>query len=305
VALVAFDDDVYENHAYTRERLARPGEAPRPIGAAIEQWLGLGRRTWVDMRGRQIEGVATARELGRDAWLIDALIDASPPGEEAPVLQALLGKAHDAAIEDRVTHVVLRTRSDSSAVNAALHCGFKQVVLESVWSCRLGGGGAAPDGIVIRRVEDSDEHPRFQLFNRVMPLDAREAIALTLEEWQRTRERRWLNRGGTEWVAVEGDTVVGELLLSGARSEPQLELIVEDQRTDVAAALLDYAGSVFEEREGDGVAVAITSVGGASEAALSDRGRAQGEFVLLCLRLAKPIAETRGARATLALPTRG
>src|SRR5688500_3779937 len=48
VALVTFDGEIYENQAVPREHLVRPSAAPRPLGAAIEQWLGLGRQTWID-----------------------------------------------------------------------------------------------------------------------------------------------------------------------------------------------------------------------------------------------------------------
>jgi len=45
VALVTFDDEVRENLAVTREHLTEPPSAARPLSAAIDQWLHLGRRT--------------------------------------------------------------------------------------------------------------------------------------------------------------------------------------------------------------------------------------------------------------------
>ncbi len=318
-ALVTFDEEVYENHAYTRERLARPEETPGPLAAAIEDWLGLGRRTWVDMRGRQIEGIATARTLSPGVWLIDTLIDASAGGSAVPttiptiptiptatVLGALLRKAREAAAEDRVTHVLLRTGCDSPAVQAALHEGFKRVLLESTWRGRLGitdgGGGTA----VVRQAEDRDEIGRFQLFNQVLPLDAREAFALSFEEWRDTRERRWLQRGGLTWVAQVEDRVVAALELSSSRSNPQLEVVAASGQEQAVHALLGQAAAVLAERRGSRLVQAIATTGSTAERALLDRGlEPRGEYAQLCLRLAWPIRAAQRAGAGLVVPTRG
>lgn len=306
VALVGFDDEVYENHAFARERLARPGEPLRPLEATIEQWLGRGRRTWIDVRGRQIEGIATARELGTRVWVIDALVDASDAAvtEARDVFTALLRKARDTALRDRVTHLLLRTRFESPAYLAAMRCGFKQVRVEEVWTGTLDTAIAAEDGaVVIRRASDHDDFGRFQLFNRLLPLDAREAFALSLDEWQRTRERRWLQRGGSEWVALVNDAVAGTLQIHPG-DHPQLEVLAETQ--ECATVLIDHARGILQRRNAaDVLAVAPATVPAIGAAlALNGLGR-QGEFVALCLRLARPIAATERARSRLAVPTRG
>lgn len=302
VALVAFDDDVFENHAFTRERLARPDDVPRPLGAAIEHWLGLGRRTWIDLRGRQIDGIATARELNRETWIIDTLIDASPGDTTA--MSALLRQAHDAALEERVTHVLLRTRHDSPALAAAMHLGFKRVLVESTWRGDVEAAPAAERGdLTLRRADASDEVARFQLFNRMLPLDAREAMALTLEEWQRTRERRWLQRGGAEWLAFDRDTLVGELQVAARRADPQFAIVVDGGRVDAAAALAVRAQELLRGRP---AALAMTVAGNAAETAYLASGFTRlDEYGLLCLRLAHPVRATQRARASLAVPTRG
>ena len=41
----------------TRDRLGKAPGIPRPLSAAVEQWLHLGRRTWVSVRGRSIVGI--------------------------------------------------------------------------------------------------------------------------------------------------------------------------------------------------------------------------------------------------------
>lgn len=305
-ALVTFDEDVYENHAYTRERLARPEETPGPLAAAIEDWLGLGRRTWIDMRGRQIEGIATARALSRRVWLIETLIDASTSGNAVAVLGALLRKAREAASDDRVTHVLLRTRCDSPALEAAFHEGFKQVLIESTWFGRLDVGGEAVPGVEVRRSEERDEMARFQLFNQVLPLDAREAFALSLDEWRDTRERRWLQRGGQSWVAVVDERVVGTLELSSSRGNPQLEVVAASDRERAADALLAQAATVVAERRGSRQVQAIATTGSSAERVLHNRGlEPRGEYAQLCLRLARPLRAAQRASAGLVVPTRG
>ena len=316
-ALVAFDEEVYENHAFARERLARPGDAARPLGATIEQWLGRGRRTWLDVRGRQIEGIATARVLGARVWVIDTLIDASGPSDrpsggpdssaESDVFGALLRRARDAASEEQITHLLLRTPCDSPAHLAAMRCGFKQVRVEETWagdlSTREPANADSAGEFVIRRAAEHDAFGRFQLFNRVLPLGAREAVALTLDEWQRTRERRWLQRGGSEWVALADDTVVGTLELR-ARDHPQLEVLAETRAC--ASALIGHAGATLQRR-GVGAVLAVTSsvtpaVGAEFAARQFER---QGEFAVLCLRLARPIAAAARVPTGLAMPTSG
>ncbi|MCC6236317.1 MAG: hypothetical protein IT299_01935 [Dehalococcoidia bacterium] len=305
-ALVTFDEEVFENHAYTRERLARPEETPGPLAAAIEDWLGLGRRTWVDMRGRQIEGIATARALSRQVWLFDTLIDASAGDSTLAVLGALLRKAREAASEDRVTHVLLRTRCDSPALQAALHEGFKQVLVESTWRGRLAPARPAAERIEVRLAEERDEMARFQLFNQVLPLDAREAFALSFDEWRDTRERRWLQRGGTAWVAQVRDRVVGALELSSSRSNPQLEVVAASGEEQAVDALLEQAAAVLTERRGSRLVQAIAIAGSSAERTLRDRGlEPRADYAQLCLRLARPIRAAQRASVGLVVPTRG
>ena len=131
VALVTFDEEVRENLAITRDHLGVPNEAPRPLAAAIEQWLHLGRRMWISMGGREIRGIATVRELSRTAWEIDTLVDAADASDD--VLADLLRQAGRAAAEARVTRVLLRTPVDSRAARTAPRAGFRHVVEETLW----------------------------------------------------------------------------------------------------------------------------------------------------------------------------
>ena len=216
VALVTFDGQVRENLAVTREHLGlgdgHEQRPPRPLSAAIEQWLHLGRRTWISVEGREVRGIATARELGdASAWEIDALIDAGDehvqPGDappdvsaEAPVLVDLLSRAASAAVEAEVTRLLLRTPS-TIAAGAAVRAGFRAATAQQLWGCNyLEPGGAYP-GVTVRTASDEDDHAAFQLYMRSVPAETRALMAMTLGEWASLQSRRWLGRQGIALAA--------------------------------------------------------------------------------------------------------
>ena len=299
VALVTFDGEIYENQAVSREHLVQPTAAPRPLGAAIEQWLGLGRQTWIDVRGRQIEGIATARELDPQAWIIETLLDASG-GTNDDVLEALLRRAIEAAQDASATHLLLRTPVDAPAVAAALHVGFKPVLVQQVWRGVLAPVDGATASLDVRSAEDADEFGRFQLFNRSLPIDARQAIALTLEEWQRTRERRWLGRSATELLAIDNGRIAGELRLNAGGDAPQFDLLAGPEATDAATTLLDAAASRLDSQP---VLAVVPEPVPALGSLLADRGlEPHAEYALLCHRTARPLTERlrQAAGATVA-----
>ncbi|MPZ98245.1 MAG: hypothetical protein GEU80_02725 [Dehalococcoidia bacterium] len=310
VALVTFDEDVRENLAVTREALGGPPAAPKPVGVAIEQWLHLGRQMWISLRGRQVQGIATARELSaRSAWQIDALIDAddeATEGEPGRVLNDLLRQAILAAQAARVTHILLRTRSDAPAVSEALRTGFLRASEERLWHgdpaalASLEGGAA----VEVRPRRPQDTFALFQLYGRAVPMEARQALAMTLEEWEAVRERRWCARGGIDLVASEQGRLTGAL--RGARDEgvAQLELLVEPGHEAAGATLLAEAS---EHLEGAARLLALVArSAGATEHLLRNAGmEPTGDYVLLSRRIARPVREEARRRRGIAIPTRG
>ena len=60
IAFVTFDGHVYANQAVTRERLGQPPEPAHALKAALAHWLRR-RHVWMDVEGRHIQGIATAR----------------------------------------------------------------------------------------------------------------------------------------------------------------------------------------------------------------------------------------------------
>ena len=300
VALVTFDGEVYENQAVTRERLARPTAAPHPLNAAIEQWLGRRRRTWIDVRGRQIDGIATARDLSsRRAWVIDTLVNASA-AQHDNVIGALLRQAVGAAVGQRVTHILLRIAVDAPALPEALRAGFKPALSERLWSGPTSqmlscSRAEAPD-VSVREVREQDAFALFQLYNRALPIDGRQALALTLEEWQDVQERRWLGRGRREYVAVSGSPGEGGVRICAAlRLAPggdvaQFDLLADADGVDGAAALLDVAA---EQLSGDGRVLALAPRCAAPlEGLLRERGLEEGpQYALLSRRTTERSAE--------------
>ncbi len=321
VALVTFDGEVAENQAVTRDRLGRPPEAPHPLSAAIEHWLGRGRRTWVSLRGRELRGIATARELtprspgvgrlrrssgaGR-AWEIDALIDADAGwiDGDTNVLADLLRQAAAAAANAGVSHVLLRTRWDSPAAREAQRAGFRFAHLERLWTGTLGPDGEADETaatIEVREAGEDDEMALFQLYNRATPVETRAVLAMTLDEYRALRERRWAGRHPSMLVASVGDRLAGSLRYNGGAKPAQFELLTDPDSPGAAGALLDAATALH----GAAAVTLVDASAGAVESLLRRRGlEPSEEYALLCRRSMRPLEETVPARSAV-LPTGG
>lgn len=282
VALVTFDGVVRENQAVTRDRLGKAPGTPRPLSAAVEQWLHLGRRTWVSVRGRSIVGIATARELSAPtAWELDTLIDA---GDDADVIADLLRQAAQSAARAKVTHVLLRTPSDAPAAQQAPRAGFVKVMDERLWGGHLQIDATAEG---VRDWGDGDAVAGFQLYSRALPLTARSALAMTREEAAAVHERRWHERGSTFVVEREG-RVAGLAYL--ARSGGQFSMMVEPGQQEAARALLAAVagrlGKTAVQR------ALVPACGADEERVLRDAGLEPGnEFTLFCHRTARPVLD--------------
>ncbi|MCK9486827.1 MAG: hypothetical protein M0R73_09025 [Dehalococcoidia bacterium] len=292
VALVTFDEEVRENQAVTRDHLGVPNEPPRPLAAAIEQWLHLGRRTWINVSGREIRGIATARDLtSRSAWEIDTLLDAPEAGEQ--VIVDLLRQAARAAREATATHLLLRTPVDSPASQEAPRAGFRPVVQERLWIGSVDPLRASESSVHVREATEADTYARFQVYSRALPVAAREALAMTVEEWTAVQDYRWVDRGGVTLVAERDSRVVASARC--ARSG-QFTLAAEDGAVEAGAALLSAMahlhGGPATER------FALAPQGSVAEDVLRRGGMTPAaEYALFCLRLRHPVREEVHARA--------
>ena len=294
VALVTFDEEVRENQAVTRDRLGVPNDSPRPLAAAIEQWLHLGRRTWINVAGREIRGIATARDLtSKSAWEIDTLVDA--PGADEQVVLDLLRQAARAAREAQATHLLLRTPLGTTAEQQAPRAGFRPVVQERLWMGPAQGAPQASErsAVLVREATDADVYPRFQVYSRSLPVAAREAMAMTVEEWQAVQDYRWVERnGGVTLVAEREGRVVAS---ARCAKSGQFTLAAEEGATEAAVALL---GAVPRWQAGAPDRFALLPAGSVAEEAARRFGMQEaGAFALFCLRISHPVREEVHARA--------
>lgn len=292
VALVTFDEDVRENLAVTRERLAQGNGAPKPLAAAIGEWLHLGRRTWVSVAGRQIRGIATARELtAKHAWEIDTLIEADD-GQSSEVLEDLLRQAILAAEEAAITHLLLRTRADGLAAEAATRAGFSLVQAERLWSGRLTTKDGPAHGV--RASTEGDTFASFQVYCRSVPVAARQSMAMTVDEWRAVHDRHWQERGDGALIAEQDGRVVGTARY--ARGSGQFTLVVEPDASAAADALL---GVIARRVAGSDRHLALVAASGATEDAALRRGGLIDEpavYALFCRRILRPVREETYAR---------
>lgn len=237
-ALRSFGSEFREDQAVTPEQFLRPRRPRRPLVAAMVCWLGLRRRTWFEMEGRRISGIATAQSMGtRHAWQIDSLTytRSAMQAGEAGVAPRLLQQVAVAAVAARVGHVLLRTSADGAAVGAALRAGFLHASTERLWTGTAirAPGGREPEAVIVRDVRAEDVPELFRLYNAATPLDARRALALTLAEWRALGGNRWVGRHGRRWVAVVRGRVVAAAQVNSEQARGQLELLCEPTVADV------------------------------------------------------------------------
>lgn len=298
VALVTFGEEVRENLAITRDHLGVPNESPRPVAAALEQWLHLGRRMWISLAGREIRGIATARELSRTAWEIDTLIDAPEGGRE--VVADLLKQAARAARGAGVTRVLMRTPVDSTAAEVAPRAGFRHVVEERLWmgdGAVAAGSDSAGDpqdgGAGVREATPADTYARFMLYSRAYPVTAREALAMTQDEWLGIEDTRWVDRAAPPLLLVEADGRVRGAVRSSSRG--QFSLVAEAEAARAGETLLrELRRRLSASRQGDatGDLYGLVVSGSAAEEAARRAGlQPAGEYGLFCLRVSHPIRE--------------
>ena len=303
VALVTFGEEVRENMAVTRDHLGVPHGTPRPIAAAIEQWLHLGRRTWISVAGREIRGIATARDLAsKSAWEIDTLVDAPAPTDgpdaEVEVVVDLLRQAARAARDAQVTHLLLRTPIDSVASRVAVRAGFRRVVDEQLWVGRLTPASPVRSDTAghVREAAAADTVARFQVFSRAYPVAAREALAMMQEEWRAVQDDRWVDRGGLSLVQ-EADGRVHGTLEASARGQFRLTVAA-----GAATSGLELLAELGRRLSGTPDHFTLVPQGSAAEEAVQAAGLVPaGEYSLFCQRFARPVRDDVRAPARIAV----
>ncbi len=285
VALVTFDDEVRENQAVTLDRLIAGEHGSRPLNVAVAQWLHLGRRLWVNLQGREVKGIATARDLGdRSVWLIDTLIDAGAPGSDE-VVSDLLTQAIEAARRSKVAQLLLRTARDAEARSAAWRVGFRPLVPERRWVGVLGELGRSA-AVSVREVEPGDRAALFALYRLSVPAQVRSQLALTDWEWAAMQERR-ARGGGVQLLAEQDGQPVAALSLGEAAARVQFSLTAHDSADQAVRTLLE----AMRERVGpERAETLVARHARVVETVLAEAGlRVADEYVLQAVRLRQPI----------------
>jgi hypothetical protein len=232
VALVSFDGRVYPNEAKTRSRIGKTDAAPHPLERALEQWFSFatGCHTWISIRGATLRGLVSARRRGaKSVWELDCVINAAE--DDDSICLGLLEHALKDAARARVERVFLRLSSESAVLPIARRLGFCPYQHETLYS------SSAPrpmphhlDSLPrFRKVARSDERALFALYNACGSELAREAEALTFDEWRAAQDRSWLvgrvsqqiaERDGhaIAWyrAAVDGDLANFDLMVHSA-----------------------------------------------------------------------------------------
>jgi len=299
IALVTFDGQVYANQAVTRERLGREPEAAHALTAALTHWLRR-RHVWLVVEGRRIQGIATARVLaGPEAWEIDTLVNAgeAPAGEARPagIVQALLEQAEAEARRSGVRSLLLRVPTGAPADAEAVRAGFTRALRERLWRADAlrsdpAEGRADLEGVTgftVREARAADEHGRFLLYCQALPVEARSALAMTLEEWRVTREDHWLGRHPRELVAEHEGQIVGAARIASGGGRAQLDLLATAEAGGAVRALLAAAGRLCTPGE----PVLALAMGVAQTELLEAGFEPEAEYVLLCRRVARPVKE--------------
>ena len=242
-------------------------------------------------------------DVSPSAWEIDTLIDASAADEDSGSTRSLLTHALEAAADHKVTHLLFRVADAAPALPEAIAAGFTPVVAERLWRGVLRPRAASESAYRLRPLEDGDAHSQFQLYCRALPVEARQALAMTFEEWTATREHGWLGRGACGF-AVEGDGRMHGALSVGQASEGlRFELVADETEPEAMQALLDMA----TEAAGTSESLALVPESAtALQSALTDRGLHPGEsYVLLCRRLSEAVRDASRERARMPIPSGG
>ena len=295
--MAAFGGSARADLAVPRERLGQPPRAVRAPAAALAGRLRR-RRVWIALEGARIGGVASARPLaGPAAWEIDTLLGGGGEG----AVRALLARTADGARRARATHLLLRLRADTPAVAEAVRAGFAPALAERLWRApRLAAAPAHVPGVAVREEAVGDAHGLHRLHARALP-QARRAFATTLDEWQATREVRWLGRRSASLLAEADDgNLAGAARVAVAGGSARLEVVATAEDGAAARALLAAAAPLCAGAR-DVLALAPEGVAGD---ALRDAGFAPDErYALLARRLPRPASDEQpaAARADVAL----
>jgi len=301
MALVSYSGALQRNQAVPREQAGQADCTPGVLGVAFDQWLRRGRHAWIDVCGRRIQGLATARELAihpgatgpARAWEIDTLvIGARRSGVDAGEIAAtLLEQAAHGALSDGAGRILLRLHTRAPALEAATRAGFEAVTIERLWTGSVPPGEASTGGRAagaIRELTSADAHAEFTLYHQAAPAETRQALAMTFEEWAAVQERRWLGKHAVELGLFEADRLRAVLRATRDGRRCLFTLDAAPDAEEAAVRLVGVLGDLAAGAE-QVQTLAPVHAGAVEHALAAARFTAGDEYVLLCRRLAQPI----------------
>ncbi len=215
------------------------------------------RISMVWWQGLSLGGLASARvRSGPRVWEIDRLYLAGAAAsshdlhgqmdqgslEWAGEWVSLLERLVQGAGERGAERVFLRLPRDHAGIPIARQAGFFPYFHETMWEGGQGasipagpeGKGAAPGA---RLAQDS--FALFQLYSAATPLPVREALGLTLDQWQDSQDPQ--SRRRREWTLSHGGRITGWLGLHTHRQEVQGEVLVHPDHPETLPALMALA----------------------------------------------------------------
>ncbi|MHB8377630.1 MAG: hypothetical protein ACYDEB_11840 [Dehalococcoidia bacterium] len=292
VALVSYDGRVYANEAMTADRIGSE-TSPHPVETAFEQWFSFatGRHTWISVQGATLRGLLSARNRGSKlAWEVDCLIDAAT--DNSAVLMSLLDEMTEAAGKSRALRIFLRLPRASFSEEIAMRCGFVRYRCETLYHRAVDRERkhAPPEGL--RRRENADLYPLFQLYNALVPERERRIEALTLNEWKAAQE----HLGRTSHFVLEREGgLCGWLRVAADGELGRFGLLAESAALD---DLLEAALARLANRE------SMWTLAPDEDAPMRSRLEAlgfetAGEYSVLCRRTVHEVTETARAPARI------
>ncbi len=297
VALVAFDGRVYPNEAKTRSRIGRGDSAPHALGLALEQWFSFatGCHTWISVKGATLQGLVSARRrASKTVWELDCVINAAD--DDGTVCLGLLDQALRDAVRSHVERVFLRLSSDSCVLPLARRLGFcayqhENLMMTSEPRPLRHHLDSLPR---FRKATRSDERALFDLYRACTPEQAREAEAVSFDEWRAAQDRSWLTGRVSQQVAQRNGQIVAwyRVARDGSRADFDLLLHPSDPARE---PLFDVA---LGRIGGMSAITLVPDSAGAYIKGLQKRGFERGpEFVSLVMRTAVPVKAAQLAPA--------
>lgn len=231
-ALVSFYNQAAPNEVVTWEGVV--GQRG-PATDFLKQWLSLeeSRHTWIYRSRGAIHGLASARHRsGPTAWEVDRLI--IPGDDRLDVCHQLLEYLTFAGAGAGVTRAFLRLLSSSPLIEPARQAGFCRYLIQRLYRCPQIAEMAQPP--LLRPRTPGDDYPLFRLYTAATPHPIRHAEAMTLQEWQETRES-W---PAQEWVWEREGQVMGWVRVSPSTRRGQLEVMAQPEDTAALEAVVAF-----------------------------------------------------------------